>query len=74
MERTNNKELSLVGQLTWRDYYMLVNMILFLVVGGLTLYRAFSQHAPWMSYLMGVGFIFAGGYRLYLFYKTLLGK
>ncbi len=53
---------------------MLVNMVLFLVVGSLTFYRAISQDAPSISYLMGLGFISAGGYRLYLFYKALLRK
>ena len=64
----------LPAQMGWRDYLMLANMILFLIVGVLMLYRAFSQNATWMAYLMGSGFIFAGGYRLYLLYNVLLRK
>ncbi len=71
MPHQDKKTRALIGQLTWRDYYMLLNMVLFLVVGSLTLYRAIAQNAPWLSYLMGLGFISAGGYRLYLFCKTL---
>jgi hypothetical protein len=76
MLHTNKKEgrLSLPGQMRWRDYFMLANMVLFIVVGGLMLYRAFSQNAPWMAYLMGSIFVFAGGYRLYLFYNVLVRK
>lgn len=73
--RPNTKEgRSLPAQMTGRDYVMLANMVLFIVVGGLMIYRAFSQNASWMPYLMGLGFILAGGYRLYLFYNVLLRK
>jgi hypothetical protein len=72
--RSKKNGRSWSGQMTWRDYFMLANMILFLVVGTLMLYRSFSQNAPWMTYLMGLGFISAGGYRLYLFCSVLMQR
>jgi len=74
MQHQNKRQSSLEQRWTWKDYYMLVNMVLFLIVGSITIYRAFFQHAHWLVYLMGLGFLSAGGYRLYLFYQTLLRK
>ena len=60
-------------RLTVRDYIMLVNMVLFFAAGGTLLYRAFLRNAAWLAYVMGALFIFAGGYRFYLFYNALRG-
>lgn len=61
-------------RLTVRDYFMLVNMVLFFAAGGTLLYRAFHRNAAWLAYVMGALFIFAGGYRFYLFYHALKGE
>ncbi|MBI3359014.1 MAG: hypothetical protein HY037_05500 [Nitrospirae bacterium] len=53
-----------------RDVLMLVNMVLFLILGATILIRASAHKASLLAYLMGCGFIFAGGYRLYLIYRA----
>ncbi|HEY5600385.1 MAG TPA: hypothetical protein VIK48_06805 [Candidatus Manganitrophaceae bacterium] len=60
-------------KLTLRDRLMLVNMVLFFVIGCLILYRALSRNGPWLAHGMGVLFISTGGYRLYLLRKALKG-
>lgn len=57
----------------FRDILMLINMILFFVLGAALLIRAPIRNASLSAYLMGCGFLFAGGYRLYLFFKTKKG-
>ena len=49
------------------DCGRLINMALALGVGGILLVRAILREAPWPAYLMGVGFLVFGGYRLYLY-------
>jgi uncharacterized membrane protein HdeD (DUF308 family) len=48
---------------------MLINMVLFIILGATILIRALARNASFLAYLMGAGFLFAGGYRLYLIYK-----
>lgn len=57
----------------FRDYLMMINMVLFLVTGSLLLYRAFFRGAPALAYLMGAGLLFIGGHRFYLLYKAIRG-
>lgn len=64
---------ALRGQLSIRDYFMLINMVLFIVAGGTLLYRAVRHNASWLAYLMAGLFLLAGGYRFYLFYHALKG-
>ncbi len=60
-------------RLTFREVLMLVNMVLFIILGAAMLIRAPLKNASFLAYLMGCGFLFAGGYRLYLVYKTSVG-
>ncbi len=53
----------------FRDVLMLINMVLFLILGATILMRSPGQKASWPAYLMGFGFLFAGLYRLYLVYS-----
>lgn len=46
---------------------MLVNMVLFIILGIAILVRSPGQNASILAYLMGSGFIFAGLYRLRLY-------
>lgn len=57
--------------LTWRDRLALVNMVLFICVGGLLLVRSFTQGASLWAYLMGGLFLLAGGYRFFLVFSIL---
>lgn len=66
--------LSFAAQLTWRDCFMLLNMVFFLIIGTVMLYRAVSQQAPWLLHLMALTFLLAGGYRFYCLYKVLKGR
>ncbi len=63
-----------MGPWRFRDYVMLTNMVLFIVVGGIMVYRAVVSGASLMAYVMGVGFVVYGGYRFYLFYKVFKGE
>lgn len=47
-----------------RDYIMVVNMVLFFVVGPLLLIRSTNR----IGELVGILFLFLGTYRLYLFW------
>ena len=55
---------------------MLINMVLFVILGMTILVRA-GPKASILAYIMGGGFLFLGGYRLYLVSKkkeTVLGN
>ncbi len=63
-----------VGRWRFRDYMMLINMVLFIVIGGIMIYRSVALGASLIAYLLGAGFIAYGGYRFYLLYKVLKGE
>lgn len=65
-----NKLKALVHRLTFRDWWMLVNMFFFIWIGGMTLYRSFSRNASWLAFFIGAGFLMMGGCRFYLFWKA----
>ena len=50
----------------FRNALMLINMVLFMILGITILVRAPGRTVSPLAYLMGCGFLFAGGYRLYL--------
>jgi hypothetical protein len=58
-------------KMTWRDRLMLMNMLLFLVIGLAILVRSAQHDAPWPAYAFGTGCLVAGGYRLYMVYKVI---
>lgn len=64
--------LSLLRSLTLRDRVMLINMLLYFLVGGTLLFRAFFRHAAWPAYLIGILFLLAGGHRFYFIYKVFM--
>lgn len=74
MRRTDRRLQSLFAEFGFRDYLMLINMILYLAVGGVLLYRAVSLNASWLAYLIGAVFLSAGGYRVYLICKVVKGE
>lgn len=53
-------------KLTWRDRVLLVNSVLFCVVGGALLARALLGQAPLAAGLLGTALLAFGGYRLLL--------
>lgn len=65
-----NRLMALVHVLRFRDWWMLINMFLFIWIGGMILYRSFSRNASWLAFLIGGGFLLMGGCRFYLFWKA----
>ena len=55
-----------LGKLNWRDRLLLINSVLFCVVGGALLIRTLLGQAPLFVGLLGAGLMVFGGYRLLL--------
>jgi threonine/homoserine/homoserine lactone efflux protein len=53
-------------KLNWRDRLLLINSVLFCVVGGALLLRTLLGQAPLFVGLLGAGLLVFGGYRLLL--------
>jgi len=58
-------------KLNWRDRLLLINSVLFCVVGGALLLRMLLGQAPLTVGLLGTGLLVFGGYRLLLARKEI---
>jgi hypothetical protein len=58
-------------KLNWRDRLLLVNSVLFCLVGGALLLRTLLGQAPVIAGLLGMGLLVFGGYRLLLARKEM---
>lgn len=59
------------GRITWRDRLLVINGVLFCILGVALLVRYVLHQIVWIGAVMGAGVLFYGGHRLYTVRKEL---